>query len=56
MRPTITRLVLVVVLLFFAAPLAVRAQQAGKIPRVGVLFHGPQGASLALIRAFGEGL
>jgi putative ABC transport system substrate-binding protein len=55
-RPTITRLVLVVILLFFAVPLAVRAQQAGKIPRVGIVFHGPQGASVALIRAFGEGL
>jgi ABC-type uncharacterized transport system substrate-binding protein len=45
-----------VVLALLTVPLVAEAQQAGKIPRVGIVFHGPQGASVALIRAFGEGL
>ena len=39
-----------------AAPLAVEAQSAGKIQRVGVVFSGSREESLALIRAFEEGL
>jgi putative tryptophan/tyrosine transport system substrate-binding protein len=39
-----------------AAPLAAEAQQPGKVYRVGVLFSGSRQSSMALIRAFGEGL
>jgi ABC-type uncharacterized transport system substrate-binding protein len=39
-----------------AAPLATEAQSPGKIQRVGVVFSGSRRASLALIRAFEEGL
>ena len=38
------------------APLAAEAQSAGKIQRVGVVFSGSREESLALIRAFEEGL
>jgi len=37
------------------APLAAEAQQAGKMPRIGVL-SGPRSANLARIKAFREGL
>jgi len=39
-----------------AAPLAIQAQPAGKIQRVGVVFSGSRGTSLALMHAFEEGL
>ena len=39
-----------------AAPLVAEAQPVGKIQRVGVVFSGSREESLALIRAFEEGL
>lgn len=55
-RSSISWLISVVAVLLLAAPLTVEAQPAGKIQRVGVVFSGSRGASLALIHAFEEGL
>ena len=46
----------VLVLGLLAAPLAVEAQPAGTVYRVGVLFSGSRQSSMALIRALEEGL
>ena len=45
-----------VTLALLAAPLVAEAQSAAKIQRVGVVFSGSREESLALIRAFEEGL
>ena len=56
MRPTIIRLTSVVVLLFFAAPLAAKAQ-VGKVPRIGVLLPGsPEPEYERRLDAFRQGL
>ena len=57
-RPTIVRFYTIVALLFLAAPLVGDAQQAGKVPRVGILAAGaaaeaPNTAFLARMRELG---
>src|SRR2546430_5035546 len=57
-RPTIVRFYTIVALLFLAAPLVGEAQQAGKVPRVGILAAGaaaeaPNTAFLARMRELG---
>ena len=39
-----------------AAPLAAEAQQAGKVPRIGVLYSGLSGASVPVLEGFRQGL
>ena len=55
-RSAITWFIRVVAVLLLAAPFAVEGQQTGKIQKVGVVFSGSRGVSLALIHAFEEGL
>ena len=57
-RPTIVRFYTIVALLFLVAPLVGEAQQAGKVPRVGILAAGaaaeaPNTAFLARMRELG---
>ena len=49
-RSAITWFIRVVAVLLLAAPFAVEGQQTGKIQKVGVVFSGSRGVSLALIQ------
>jgi len=54
-RPTITRLAIIVTVFLLATPLAARAQPAGKVPRVGILANG-SAATSPPVDAFRRGL
>jgi hypothetical protein len=54
-RPRIIKLATVVILLLLL-PLAARAQQAGKVPRIGLVFGNTPAASAPLNEAFKQGL
>ena len=54
-RPTITRLAIIVTVFLLATPLAAAAQPAGKVPRVGVLANG-SAATSPPVDAFRQGL
>jgi len=49
------RLIVTLALILLAAPLAIEAQQAGKVPRIGFLYYGSPGPSPGL-DAFRQGL
>ena len=53
---TVTRLGLVVAVLILAAPLAIEAQQAGKVYRIGVLEVAGVASTAANLSAFRQGL
>src|SRR5260370_34137 len=56
MRVTALSLIVSLTLALLAAPLAVEAQQATRVYRIGVLFSGPVSALAASVQAFREGL
>lgn len=54
--PTILKIVTVVGVLVFAAPLGVDAQKAGKLYRIGVLDTTPVALNVANLDAFRQGM
>jgi putative ABC transport system substrate-binding protein len=54
-RPTITRLAIIVTVFLLATPLAAGAQPAGRVPRVGFLANG-SAATSPPVDAFRRGL
>jgi putative ABC transport system substrate-binding protein len=54
--PTMLKIVILVVLLLFAMPLAAEAQQAGKVFRIGILANLREGDAEGLWTAFVQGL
>ena len=55
-EPTILKIVTLVAILLFTIPLAVEAQQAAKIPRIGILFGSTPTATAHFTEAFKQGL